>query len=204
MNRDKKQPVTTCADINSAPSVSAVSFSTVASLKASLVPKKYSMVVAYVPDPSSLQALGLVAVRHGQLEYALRMTIKSLTGLDVREALSGTAYVGAKRLRERILKTARAKVVQNSDIENLAELIDRSATVTERRNAVLHGLYAQEVNCQAMLFENDAWRPVPTPDELNALATEIATITQDIHEARLHGFLAKALSLDSRGSDTSQ
>jgi len=203
MNKDKKQPKA-CADITSAPSVSAVSFSTVASLKASLAPKKNSMVVAYVPDPPSLQALGLVAVRHGQLEYALRMTIKSLTGLDVREALSETAYVGAKRLRERILNMAKAKVAQSSDIENLAELIDRSATVTQRRNAVLHGLYVQEVDRKPMLFENDAWRPVPTPDELNALATEIATITQDIHEARLYGFLAKALSFDSRWSDTSQ
>ncbi len=44
------------------------------------------------------------------------------------------------------------------------------------------------------------WEPVPAPEELNALATQIATITQDIHEARLHGFLAKALGVASQMS----
>ena len=195
MNQGHKQPPTALTVITSAPSVSAVSVSTVASLKAALAPKQYSMVVPYVPDPPTLQALGQVAVRHGQLEYSLRMTIKSLTGLEVREALDETAYVGAKALRERILKTAKAKLAQSSDVDGLAKLIDRSVNVTQRRNAVLHGFYAHEVDGTPMLFANDAWEPVPTPDELNTLATQIATITQDIHEARLHGFLAKALGV---------
>jgi hypothetical protein len=119
MNQEQKQPLSALTVVTSAPSMSAFSVSAVASLKAAVAPKQHSMVVSYVPDPPILQALGLVAIRHGQLEYALRMTIKSLTGLDVRKALDETAYVGAKALRKRILDTAKAKLAQSSDVDGL-------------------------------------------------------------------------------------
>ncbi len=41
-------------------------------------------------DPALLEAAGRVALAHGQLELILRMTIKTLAGLSVDEALNAT------------------------------------------------------------------------------------------------------------------
>ena len=168
---------------------------TVADAPAALAPapKPYIMVVPCVPDAATLQALGIVSVRYGQLEYALRMTVKSLTGLDVREALDSTRFTSAKALRERILAKARKKLSEQRDVDALANLIDRTAAMTLRRNDVLHGFYARELDGESRLFANDTWQAVPTPDELTALAAQIAGITDEIQDARLNGLLAEAL-----------
>ena len=42
-------------------------------------------------DPAVLAAVGKIALRHGQLDHVLRMTIKSLTGVSMNEALDATA-----------------------------------------------------------------------------------------------------------------
>jgi len=161
-------------------------------LSASFASKRHSMVAAHLPDEATLQALGVVAVRHAQLEYALRMTIKSVTGWDIEKALSATQF-GATKLRENILDKAKTKLAQQADRDALANLIDRTIALTLRRNDVLHGLYARpETGGRPGLFANDAWQAVPTPDELTALAADIAHMADEIHEARLRDFLAKA------------
>ncbi len=45
------------------------------------------MITLDIPtDPNLMAAVGKVPLRHGQLDYVLRMTVKSILGLSVREA----------------------------------------------------------------------------------------------------------------------
>lgn len=63
------------------------------------------MILLNIPDdPTVLAALGKVAIRHGQLDYILRMTVKSILALSIREALDATARQGSKDLRKRGIK----------------------------------------------------------------------------------------------------
>ena len=59
------------------------------------------------PEPDVLQAVGRIALRHSQLDHMLKLTIKSLSGITVQQALHATAFEGSTVLRERIRKLAR-------------------------------------------------------------------------------------------------
>lgn len=162
------------------------------------------MVVHHVPDPLTLQALGLVALRHGQLEYALRGVIKSLTGKGLLVSLDSTFTQRAWSLRKDILDIAEAKLGAGAHLISLGDLIDQAEAVSLRRNKYLHSLYAQELDGDPMLLTEERKggkgskverkrEPIPTPDQLNALAREIETLADKLHEARLHGFLKQAI-----------
>ena len=57
-----------------------------------------SMIYLHIPDdPSVVAAVGRIALRHGQLDYILRMTIKTLGGLSIQDALDATARLGSPR-----------------------------------------------------------------------------------------------------------
>lgn len=64
----------------------------------------------YPEDVETTAALGKIAVYHGQLEYILRMTIKSILGLELLDALEMTRRKQSRELRERIQKEARQKL----------------------------------------------------------------------------------------------
>ena len=61
------------------------------------------MIYLNIPDdPAVVAAVGRIALRHGQLDYILRMTIKTLAGLSIQDGLDATARLGSRDLRERI------------------------------------------------------------------------------------------------------
>src|SRR4030095_2869741 len=153
------------------------------------------MVIHHVPDAPTLQALGLVALRHGQLEYALRMVIKSLNGQEVLPALESTFRKPAWWLRDSIVKIASDRLGAGTHLLPLGDLLARAEAASNQRNKYLHSLYARDLDGDPMLLGDDhKWEPVPTPEELTELAREIITITDELHEARLHGFLKQAIS----------
>jgi len=61
------------------------------------------MLLFYVPnDPELLAALGEVTLRHEHLSQILKMTIKSIAGLTVAEAVDATQYDGARQLGDHL------------------------------------------------------------------------------------------------------
>ena len=58
-------------------------------------------------DPQVLAAVGKIALRHGQLDYALKMAVRSLAGITIREAIDATARQSSRDLRERVRRLAR-------------------------------------------------------------------------------------------------
>ena len=69
-----------------------------------------SSVTLQLPDDQELiKAAGCVALAHGQLELMLRMTIKTLAGATVQEALDATARSKNWELREEIKKHFNSK-----------------------------------------------------------------------------------------------
>ena len=109
-------------------------------------------VTNWVPDDIELlAAIGRIAVLHGHLEYCLRMTIKSLTGVEVGESLRETELKGFKRLRCRIEKEARPG--DGDKAAELLKIVDRSRAATDRRNELLHGFWCKRDGVPAVRIE---------------------------------------------------
>lgn len=149
----------------------------------------------YVPsDQSLLAALGEVTIRHEHLSYALKMTIKSLAGLTIEEARDATQYESARQLRDCIRKLAKRKLRVSDAQLKLSALLTRAERLTERRNHLTHGLWAQDLDGDSgVLDASRELSPTPTSQELKSLASEMSALTTEINEARIEGFLKFAL-----------
>ena len=96
------------------------------------------MVSLAIPtDVELLQAAGRVALAHGQLEQILRMTVKSLSGLSIQEAMDATAPMKAYELREKIKKLFKQKSCDESAKTKLDALLNKAKRFSEERNRLL-------------------------------------------------------------------
>ena len=155
-----------------------------------------TMITFYVPtDKDLLAAFGEVALRHEHLTHILRMTIKTLARLRVDEALDATVYDGSRQLRERIRKLARQRLGQGEALLKLQAILERCRRATDRRNELIHGMWAKELDAEPLRRGNDhTWHPLPTAEDLRALANELQRLTDELNTARLDGFLSEALA----------
>ena len=63
----------------------------------------------------------------------------------------------------------------------------------------MHSIVARELDGEAMYRDEDhGWKPLPTIEDLSQLEVDIRTLTNEINEARLMGFLAEALAKPTR------
>jgi hypothetical protein len=145
-------------------------------------------------DEKMLAAVGTIALRHGQLDNALRMTIKDLTGVDQTEALDATARDGSRELRERIRKLARQRLGDGATLLRLQALLTRAGRATDKRNELMHAVWGTELDGgPVMRGDGHEFRPAPSLTELQTLQEEITRIFDDLSRARLDGFLLEAL-----------
>lgn len=154
-----------------------------------------AMMMFHVPDDAAvLAAFGEVALRHEHLSHILRMTIKTLAGLEVDEALDATAFDGASLLRDRVRKLAKQRLGEGQALLKVQALVERCRRATERRNEYVHSVWAQELDGGAMRRDGSRWLPIPTVAELQALSQELLALTQELNHARLEGFIFEAIS----------
>jgi hypothetical protein len=155
-----------------------------------------TMITFHVPEDTALLAgFGEVALRHEHLNHILRMTIKTLGRLRPQEALDATAYDGSRQLRERIRKLARQRLGEGEALLKLEALLERCRRVTDKRNELTHGIWAKELDGEPMRRGTDQnWYPLPTVDELKALANQTWLLSDELNTARLDGFLSQALA----------
>ena len=145
-------------------------------------------------DPALLAAVGKVAIRHGQLDFVLRRTIKSIENLTIAQGDDATAGQGSAELRRRVRKLARRKLGEGRALLLLEALLTRAGRATRRRNELLHGLWVAELDAKAMVLRDDgSSAEVPRVPELEGLVDELTAIANELNDARLVGFLKEAL-----------
>jgi len=154
------------------------------------------MIMLYVPDDKELlAAFGEMALLHEHLNHILRMTIKTLAQLTPQEALDATVNEGSRQLRERIRKLARQRLGEGPALLKLQALIQRCQRVTDKRNELVHSVWAIDPDGEVQLRNSDhTSRPLPTKQELSNLSNEIRDLTASLNHARLKGFLSEALT----------
>jgi hypothetical protein len=154
------------------------------------------MITFHVPeDKELLSALGVVSLRHEHLNHILKMTIMSIAGLTPSEASYALKYEGSRSLRQRISKLGKKELGESKALLKLQAILGHAERVTKKRNRIIHGLWAIELDGDPGIMEvHGELNPLPTVEELKSLANEIAEITQELNESRLDGFLKEALS----------
>jgi hypothetical protein len=161
------------------------------------------MISFHVPQDSELlAAVGEVAIRHEQLSHILKMTIKSLTGVAPEEALKATTHEGSAQLRDRVRKNARKRLGEGAPLVKLQAILADCKRLTDKRNDLVHGLWAQELDGDAHIRDSYGnAKPIPTTTELRELAQELAELTGRLNTERLEGFLFQALSKREHSSE---
>jgi hypothetical protein len=159
--------------------------------------KDSRMISFHIPqNPDLLVTLGIVALKHANLDYILRMTIKTLGEVTVQQALDATAFESSRGLRDRVRKLAKQKLGEGNPLIQLQALLERCKRATEKRNDLIHNIWARELDGEPLRRTNDHdWKPLPTIEELNALSEELTALTNKLNDARLLGFLAEALAI---------
>jgi hypothetical protein len=146
----------------------------------------------WVPeDTSLLAAIGRIAVLHGHLEYAWRMTIKRLTGAAVGKSLRETELNQFPKLKCRIKKALQP--VGDPAAVKLLQILDRSKRATDRRNELLHGFWCKRVSDGLPVIRaergkkpRDSFlRPIPTLSELDDLANDLKQVVDDLNRATM-------------------
>jgi hypothetical protein len=146
-------------------------------------------------DAELLQAAGRVALACGQLEHMLCMTVKSLSGLSLRETLDATARMSASDLREKIKRHFKQKSRDEAAKTRLDALLNKAKRLSEKRNSLIHRPWARDKGGNWVVKEEDhTWGQPPSADELNQLADDIHSTAVELNTARLQGFIKEALS----------
>lgn len=155
------------------------------------------MMTFHVPDDQQLLAAwARVSITHAQLDYVLRMTVKTLAGLEIHDGLDATAFNSSKLLRERIQKLARNRLGEGPALLRVQAILERARRLTARRNELIHNIVGRNIDGDEPMMqrENYEWGPLPTVAQLNALTAEIGDALNELNFARLEGFLAEALA----------
>lgn len=146
-------------------------------------------------DVELLKAAGRVAFAHGQLELALQMTVKTLAGISVREALDATDTMKAYELREKIKKLFRQKTKNEVSKSKLDALLNKAKRLSERRNKFIHRPWAKNAQGEWVVKDEEhEWGPPPSVEELNLLASDISQAMNEFNDARLRGFVKEVAS----------
>ena len=123
------------------------------------------------------------------------MTIKSIEQLTLKEAVDATYRQGSHELRRRVYKLAKKKLGDGKEFLKLEALLNRSRRATEKRNDLLHKVFAYDAKGNPVIRDDEhSWNPIPTVEELEPLANELAAIAGELEEARYDGFLKEALA----------
>jgi hypothetical protein len=143
-----------------------------------------------------LAAVGTLALRHAQWDCVLRMTVKSIKGIDILTAFSDTERWSSRRLRNYVVREAKNKLADtHSAVAELQALLDQGERLTEDRNLLIHSVVAMPLDSREEFLMTDEklrWSKRPTAADLLALAREVAKITNKLNDARLTGFLHAA------------
>jgi hypothetical protein len=149
-----------------------------------------------IPDDVAMQAaVGRIALRHGQLDHVLRLTVKTIQSMDFKSAMRATKNQGSYQLRDRIRKLAMKKLGEGDAMVQLDVLLERAREVTEKRNRTVHNVWARKSDGELVIRDDSSTiNTLPTLEQLESLADDTARIVSDLNSARLKGFLHEALA----------
>jgi hypothetical protein len=151
-----------------------------------------------MPSPAVTRDVGKIVIRHGHLDYVLRLTIKSLLKISIFDPLfKQETDKMSSMLRARIKELTPTKLAGHKDVlDELLAQIDRAEKLTELRNGIVHGVWARNKGGGAVKLrdtKNDKLHPMPTVKQLRLAERDIDELWRELNRSRLNGKLKQAL-----------
>jgi hypothetical protein len=145
-------------------------------------------------DSELLAAIGDVAIRHGQLDYFLRLTVKTLADLPGEQVLSALEDEPFAGVVELVRKLARQRFGQAAPATvRIRDLLTRCKKVTKRRNHTIHAFYAADGDGKPIVVSRGSHAELPTVEEVRKLARAIHDLASELNTERLKGFIKEAV-----------
>jgi len=155
--------------------------------------KPRKLIVTKLRPPENkelLAAVGVVAIAHGQLEYILRMIVRTLGGLSITEALDAMQFKPMIEVRKEIRRLF-SELTNDAALRlKMDALLERVRKESEQRNQLLHRPWAlDQENQPLMKDEYHQWGPTPNIEKFNKLSERIYDLIREMNEARFAGFI---------------
>lgn len=152
------------------------------------------MMLLEIPDdPELLAAVARVAIAHGHHELIMKRTLKTVNGWELEAADAALKRRSISTVRQWLRNDLARRLGAAPEVDRMAELLDRSEALSDRRNDLMHGIWCRELDGERMHL-GDAGLTIPAPADLDDLAWAIKAITDQINDARLNAWLAEALA----------
>lgn len=150
--------------------------------------------VMWIPDKKRLQALGTISVRHGQLDYAIRLIIKKLQGETIEKSLVSTGRDVSSKLTTTALKLAKEKLGVGPVYDKLAQMLTSAGNAIERRNEFIHSMYFKDTRGQTGRERHGVKHTLPSVADLMEVARVLRIAFRELDNAQSHrGWLRVAL-----------
>ena len=160
------------------------------------MPTKKAVTFHPLDDADLMAAAGRMLIRHSNLDYQLKMTIRRLAGVTPDEARRAYAYTGSKELRKLVVAHATREFgLKSPALIKVQSLMAECAIATEQRNGYVHDIWAAEFTeaGKGCLFGADgALRPLPSMKSLDKLDAEIKRLVEALQNAN-QSFIAQAM-----------
>ena len=148
-------------------------------------------------DPSEVVAIGKVAIRHGQLDHGLKLTIRSIRGISVEQALAETKRKSMHQLGALVEEHARDRFGEAPILVRIRELLHMSRQATDRCNSVLNDLWATQSGGVSIHVP----KGLPHVAELEAVADNLFSVVRGLDHERRHGCLNEATEASTAHGD---
>jgi len=144
-----------------------------------------------VPNRPELHAvLGRLAIAHTHLEWILRYTVKTLSGLSGPKSLDPTKRRPISFLRKKIKRLFKKYNPSPAEKSRLDELLEKAKLLSEKRNSYMHRAWSETPEGQPILLgEGLQLEAAPSEAAIERVASDILALGKKINYARLHGFI---------------
>jgi hypothetical protein len=140
-------------------------------------------------DPSEVVAIGKVAIRHGQLNHGLKLTIRSIRGISVEQALAETKRKSVHQLQALVEEHARDRFGEAPILVRIRELLHMSRQATEHRNSVLGDFWAAKSESAPDRAPEKKPRGSPRVAELEVVPENLLSVVKQLDHERHRGCL---------------
>ena len=149
------------------------------------------------PDARVCEALGRLAVAHGNLEMVQIMCLKTLQGRTPGEALEQFRKTSAGKIRKMIEQEVAQQALphQKAAQDKLKDLLLDARCASRRRNAFVHRFWGCEPGGSWLTSSDESrWEPLPTVTAVEDLVEFTCITTAKLNSERRQGGLIFALA----------
>jgi hypothetical protein len=140
--------------------------------------------------PELLQALGGLAIVHTHLEWILKYTVKTLSGVSGPKSLDPTKRKSISFLRKKVKRRFKKHHPSAAETSRLDELLEKAKLLSEKRNSYVHRAWSETPEGQAILLgEGLQSEAAPSEAAIERVASDLLALGKKINYARLHGFI---------------